>query len=151
MAHNGRVDPEVEEARRSPEHWFVFGLAFLVPVALVAMALFFEPDARGHGTHEQLGLRPCTTMELWDVPCPGCGVTTSVTLAAQGRIWDSIVTQPFGFVCAVAGLFFFGWAVWATFRGRDLYVSLMSLDLGRWGRILVGVVLVSWVYKIVTV
>ena len=145
---NGGVELDGEETGRSTEHWFVLGVALLVPLVMVAMGLYFEPDARGIGTHEQLGLRPCTTMDLWGFPCPGCGVTTSVTMAVQGRPWDSFVTQPFGFGIAVGAVLFVLWALWGQVTGRDLYRRLMGLRLGRWGAALVAFVLASWIYKL---
>lgn len=126
----------------------MFGAALLVPVVLAAMGTFLEPDARGLGTHEQLGMRPCTTMDLWGVPCPGCGVTTAVTLAARGRLWDSFVTQPFGFALALGAVAFVAWALWGQATGRDLYRGLMEVPLARWGTGLVAIVLTAWIYKL---
>lgn len=61
-----------------------------------------RPDPRGFGTHEQLGLAPCRAMDWFGVPCPGCGVTTSVAHAAHGDLVASFVTQPFGLLVAAA-------------------------------------------------
>jgi len=138
---------ETEERGRSTEHWFVLFGALMIPVVMALMAIWFTPDERGFGTHEQLGIQPCITLELWGVPCPGCGVTTSVTLAAQGKLLDSFLAQPLGFLLAIGGLLFTFWSLWLTLRGRDLYVTIMELPFAKLWRPLVLVVLVSWIYK----
>ncbi len=135
---------------RSTEHWFLFFAALMMPVALVLIALIFTPDERGFGTHEQLGISACMTLDLWGIPCPGCGVTTSVTLATHGRLLDSLKTQPLGLLLTIASVLFTLWSVWATARGKDLYASIMNQRLGRFGRALITVVLVSWLYKWIT-
>ena len=139
------LEPEVRG--RSTEHWVLFLFALAIPIVLTLMAIGFTPDERGFGTHEQLGIRPCLTLDLWGIPCPGCGVTTSVTLATQGRPLDSLRTQPFGLLLAIGGVLFTLWSLWATLRGRDLYVTIMNLPLARLGRSLITVVLIAWIYK----
>ncbi|MBX3451840.1 MAG: DUF2752 domain-containing protein [Planctomycetaceae bacterium] len=68
---------------------------FLVAGGLGLAAL--EPDARGFGTHQQLGFPGCTLRTLFGIPCPGCGVTTSLALFARGRFVESAIVQPAGF------------------------------------------------------
>ena len=59
--------------KRSTEHWFLVLSAAATVLGLLAVAVFLEPDPRGYGTHEKLGFAPCLPMELWEIPCPGCG------------------------------------------------------------------------------
>lgn len=54
--------------------WFVLGAA-----------AWLRPDARGFGTHQQLGLPPCMFEAMVGVPCPGCGLTTSFAHMAHGQ------------------------------------------------------------------
>lgn len=137
--------------KRSGEHWVLVAVALVIPVGLAAMGVFLEPDGRGFGTHEQLGLRPCTMMELWEVPCPGCGVTTSVTLAARGRLGDSLAAQPFGTALALASVVWSLWALATHLRGRDLWAILRRSRLGRIGATTLVLLVVSWIYKLLTV
>src|SRR3954447_16098360 len=46
---------------------------------VLGVACWLRPDPRGMGTHQQLGLPPCTFYLYTDVPCPSCGMTTSFT------------------------------------------------------------------------
>ena len=79
-------DVDRRSATRSKEHWIVLALAWLALGGAFLLGRFLEPDPRGFGTHEQLGFRACLPVELWNVPCPGCGVTTAVTLAVHGEL-----------------------------------------------------------------
>jgi hypothetical protein len=106
--------------RRSPEHWIVLALASAALAVLVAFAVALEPDARGFGTHERLGLPACRTIEWWGVPCPGCGVTTAFTLVAHGRILAALATQPFGALLGIGVPLVALWAWMQHLRGRDL-------------------------------
>jgi len=140
--------PPVLWAGRSREHWLILLLAAGALAGLAVLGLALEPDARGVGTHEQLGLRPCLTMELWNVPCPGCGVTTSVTLATQGRFLDALKNQPFGFAVWLFVLGFVAWAALGHLRGRDLWERLHAVRARPW--LWAGGVLcvTGWIYKL---
>ena len=50
-------------------------------LGLLAVARWLEPAASGMGTHQQLGLPACTTVTLFNVRCPSCGMTTSWALS----------------------------------------------------------------------
>ena len=98
-------EAEPASTPRTPEHWVVLLGSLGGLVVLVLLGLFVEPDPRGHGTHESFGLAPCLFVELWDLPCPGCGVTTSLTHAAHGHPLASFLAQPLGFALALGLLF----------------------------------------------
>jgi hypothetical protein len=142
---------EREGAGRQAEHWLVLLGAFSGIVLLAVFAFLVEPDQRGFGTHEKLGLPSCKMMEWFHVPCPGCGVTTSVALAARGRVWDSIRNQPFGLIVALSIPLAVAWAVRGHFRGRDLYRDLNAVRLGPWAIWLGAALAISWAYKIALV
>ena len=121
------------------------------PLGLVAIGLALHPDPRGYGTHEQLGFKPCLPMELWHVPCPGCGVTTAVTLAVRGAPLASLRTQPFGLVTIAIALAAAVWALVHHARGRDLYLEFQRLPWKKLGTRVVGVLLLCWAYKLALV
>lgn len=112
------------------------------------LALVAEPDSRGFGTHEQLGLPPCRMMEWTGVPCPGCGVTTSVTLAAQGEPVQAFLVQPFGVLTVIALPLLSIWAVLGHLRGADLY-STIEQRKGVWIKATLLLMGLAWIYKIV--
>ena len=135
-------------AGRSKGHWLTLAVAAGLVVGLSVLGLLLTPDTRGVGTHEQLGLRPCLPIQLWNVPCPGCGVTTSVTLATQGDFAASVRNQPFGFTVWLGLLAFLGWVVLGLVRRRDLGEQLVAWNKTPWlwaAGVIAGL---SWVYKI---
>ena len=70
--------------------------------ALLLTAAVLSPDARGHGTHEQLGLPPCTFATLCEMPCPLCGMTTAWCYLMHGNISSAMSTHATGTLLAVA-------------------------------------------------
>jgi len=136
---------------RSLEHWLVLLVSVAAPIGLVALSRVLVPDPRGWGTHEQLGFRPCLPLELWRVPCPGCGVTTAVTLALRGEPLESLRVQPMGLVVIATALWAAVWATSHHFRGHDLFVALHALPWKILGSLLGGLAGAAWLYKIALV
>lgn len=62
------------------------------------------PDASGQGTHQQLGLPPCTSVVLFNAPCPACGMTTSWALLTRGRVADALSANMGGVLLAIIAL-----------------------------------------------
>ena len=148
LLQNGGVQEKAVARGRSLEHWVLLAGAFAGLAILVLFALFVTPDPRGYGTHTHLGLPQCMTIEWWGVPCPGCGVTTSVCLAAHGRFLAALHNQPLGLACALLLALAPGWALWLHLAGKDLYAEAGRLVFKPW---LIGggvFVLVSWFWKL---
>ena len=84
----------------------------LIAAAVVGLLLMLEPDPRGIGTHEQLGMAPCGWAQGPNgVPCPTCGVTTAACNVVHLHLVDAFVTQPFGAILTLLGLLLAGLAV----------------------------------------
>ena len=129
----------------------MFALCLGAPILLFALGRWLEPDPRGWGTHEQLGLKPCFPMRHWNIPCPGCGVTTAVALAAHGAPLASLRTQPFGVVVIATALIAALWAITGHARGRDLHAELALVHWRRWRTWIVTLGLLAWAYKLALV
>lgn len=119
-------------------------------LALVMVAASLDPDARGHGTHEQLGLPSCGFLISTGRPCPTCGMTTAFSLAIHGHLLDSARTQPVGLMLAlVSAITFWGAAHAAMFGSRIGVVASRLLSTRRlW--LLAGLWAASWAYTLVT-
>lgn len=141
---------ELREWRLRPDRVerIFFVLMGLGSALCIFLAMSIEPDPRGFGTHEQLGLAPCGMLETVGVPCPSCGMTTSWSLAAHGRVWDAVRNQPCG-----AALFF----VAIGLLPLSLYVLSGRFSAFNWlleHRALAWAVgflvffVLSWIYKI---
>ncbi len=129
---------------------FAFSVTPLFAIAVFLVASLLDPDPRGHGTHEQLGLMPCAAVAVLNTPCPFCGMTTSFSYAAHGNIGASFRTQPGGLflfsVMFVAAALSLG----AGITGHWL-PGLVSDTMVRRYMWVGGTVLgLAWIYKIVT-
>jgi hypothetical protein len=159
--HNARVDPSssrVDEAlsapratRRSQEHWILLAGSVGAFAIFIVLALWSHPDPRGFGTHEQLGLPACGMMAWTGIPCPGCGVTTSIALFAHGRFLESLRNQPLGFLVALAIPLCALWTIASHFLGRDLARDAALLRVKPFVIALFVVIAAPWIYKIALV
>ncbi|MBM3990350.1 MAG: DUF2752 domain-containing protein [Planctomycetes bacterium] len=129
-------------------HWVVVLASAACLAALVAMRLVLTPDPDGYGTHEQLGLLPCSAPRWFGIPCPGCGVTTSVTWFVQGAPLRSLSVQPLGFSLALAGSLALPLALFATVRGVDLGERLVQVPWRRLALPALAFIALCWLYKI---
>lgn len=133
---------------RSREHALVLALCLAAPLALLVLGRALRPDPRGWGTHEQLGFRPCYPMTHWNVPCPGCGVTTSVALLARGQPVAALRTQPLGPFFVSGTLAAAVWALVGHRRGRDLAGEGVRLPWRLLTRAAGLLVLLAWLYRV---
>lgn len=62
--------------------------SMLVVLGLLGTARWLEPSSLGYGTHQQLGLPPCTSVALLGMRCPACGMTTAWSYATRGQ-WQN--------------------------------------------------------------
>jgi hypothetical protein len=118
---------------------------------VLGIARWLEPSATGHGTHLQLGLRPCTFLTLTGYPCPMCGATTTFALLAHFRVIDAISNQPFAALLAVLTLAIFGISAAEILLPRDRWTRLLAWIEPSEGSLAVGFLLAmgaGWLYKI---
>lgn len=119
-------------------------------LALLTAAARIAPDARGHGTHEQLGMPSCAWPSLFDMPCPTCGMTTAFAHSADLQLGQAFITQPMGAALALGVAVTFWFALHSALTGsRALGAAASSLS-GRPTFVLIGALIAAWVYKMVT-
>jgi hypothetical protein len=106
------------------------GLLVLAPCwGLLAAAAMLTPRASGYGTHRQLDLPACSILARTGYPCPNCGLTTSVSAMAHGRVLAALAAQPFGVVLALAMLVLGGAGARELAAGRP---AIPALRVGWW-------------------
>jgi hypothetical protein len=76
----------------------------VVPIGLFGLASTLEPNSKGLGTHQQLGLPPCSMRVLYGFRCPGCGMTTSWAHFTRGQFQHSARVNSGGFLLAIFSL-----------------------------------------------
>jgi hypothetical protein len=137
-------------ARASIGDRAIAALVALVCLAVIATACWLTPSETGFGTHRQLGLAPCGWAVTFGKPCLTCGMTTSFTMMAHGRVMDSFLAQPAGAILSILTAAFFWPAAHQAVLG--------SLALQRCGVLFSGRMLwiggiglaTAWAYKLVT-
>jgi hypothetical protein len=60
---------------------------------------------------------PCPLRSITGIPCPFCGMTTSVTAAVHGHLGDALAANPLGIVAVVLAA-----AAWVIPRRRRVRV-----------------------------
>jgi hypothetical protein len=128
-------------------------LALLAVASLLVLgvARSLEPDARGFGTHERLGLPPCGLMRLAGVPCPSCGMTTAFAYAAHLEPLEALRAQPFGaLLAALAAALALGGPV-AVALAVPVFSRLTPLAGERLALGALAALLAAWAYKVVVV
>lgn len=122
--------------------------AVTLGVLLVAAAL--HPAASGEGTHEQLGLPPCSLKARTGIPCPSCGMTTAFAHAARGQWLASFTVQPLGAVLAVVTAMTALGGLYVLITGAAIGRHLMWLWHSRMLWIIVALVVGAWGYRMWT-
>lgn len=126
---------------------FVAGIVGVVAVVFTAALMSVEPDARGHGTHEKLGMDECGWPAAYGMPCPTCGCTTAATAFVNGDVFGAFVIQPFGAAVALLGLVA-GFHAWACLiRGRSFVDAMVRLPFWTIVVGLTALLFASWGYK----
>jgi len=121
----------------------------LIPLSLLAIASQLEPSVSGLGTHQQLGLPPCSFRVLFGIRCPGCGMTTSWAYFVRGEWLASMSVNFGGFLLALSSLAMTGLFVRSAWTGRLpgiqtqwwitlIMVSIATMTLADWVRRLAG-------------
>ncbi len=113
--------------------WFGSPLSFRSRVWLLAasfalvagfgLARWLEPDPRGFGTHQKLGLPECTFQLLWKRPCPGCGMTTAFAHFVRGEWRAAARANPGGLLLGLTCAVLIPWLWLSALVGRTVGVS----------------------------
>lgn len=124
----------------------LFGLGLLCPLAIAA---FLHPNGQGHGTHQQLGLPPCSFEVIFGTRCPSCGSTTAFAYMVRGRWRDAFRSNPGGALLAVLCVVAWPWTLASAARGQWIvwtpkgpHVALIALAIAT-------IMLIDWTIRLV--
>ena len=116
-----------------------------------AVAVDVEPDPRGYGTHERLGLPGCTFRTIFGVPCPSCGMTTSFAYFVRGRFVSAAASNMAGLLLAAVCVLQVPWCWLSVVTGRLWKVTRPDLCLLWLVVVLSGVSGLQWVLRLLLV
>jgi hypothetical protein len=127
--------------------------ALLVAVSLALVGGFviayrLEPDPRGFGTHERLGLPPCTIRAVFGIPCPSCGMTTCFANMTKGRWREAARANVAGLILSLVCAALIPWCWLSAFYGRLCWVRRPA----KWGACILlvvsGIATIEWMLRL---
>lgn len=127
----------------------VLGVVAGCAAALTAGALL-HPDARGYGTHEQVGLGPCGFPVYVGLPCPSCGMSTAFAYTVRGQWLRAAYAQPMGWLVCVATMAAVPVGLWCFWRGRVIEVNWYRVNAAWMVLVILLLFLAAWAFKIVS-
>lgn len=136
------------DALRLPK--WLRALSLLASIGLLATLLTarsLSPAEAGLGTHQQLGLPPCTSIVLWNSPCPACGMTTSWALLTRGELLHAAKTNIGGTLLAIIALAYIPAGCYFCFIGRASVKERFSLCLAASLILAILLAVVQWFFR----
>ncbi len=128
----------------------LLGIAFFLLVGF-GFAYSLNPDPRGYGTHQQLGLPPCTFRLLFGRPCPGCGMTTSFSHFVRGQFVEAARANLAGTLLAAVCSLLIPWCLWSARIGRLWMISDPVEVGGILSICLATVTVLIWLARVIAV
>jgi Protein of unknown function (DUF2752) len=116
---------------------------------LLSTAALLRPDPRGLGTHQQVGLPPCTFRFLFGWPCPTCGMTTAWAHAVRGEPIAALRANAGGTLLAALAAASVPWLATSAACGRWLGWAPRSLTVAWIGSAILLVTLIDWIIRLV--
>jgi hypothetical protein len=113
---------------------------------MLGIAVWLQPDTAGRGTHRQLGLPSCTFVDLFQKPCPSCGMTTAWAHMVRGSWLSALRCNAGGAMLAITALVAAPWSLVGVARGR-VAVPGDSLAIA-WGIAIILVTLTQWMLRV---
>lgn len=92
--------------------------AGLVLVSLLVTAARLPPNPLGMGTHQGLGLPPCSFVMWFGKRCPACGMTTSWAHLMRGQLLQAAHSNTGGLMLGLYALVLGPWMIVSAVRGR---------------------------------
>ena len=120
----------------------------LVVLGGLVVACRLEPDPRGFGTHQRLGLPPCTIRAVFGVPCPTCGMTTSFANVTKGRWQEALRANVAGMVLCTLCAALVPWCWLSAFYGRLCWVHRPATVAAFVLIAVSGLATVEWVLRL---
>jgi hypothetical protein len=120
----------------------------LVLVTLLGTAACLTPNRNGMGTHQQLGLPPCSMVQILGVRCPACGMTTSWAYLLNGQVFSSLRANAGGTLLGLAALAAAPWCLATALRGRWFWLVPRDEWLLIVGLTIAAVTIVDWLLRV---
>jgi hypothetical protein len=117
-------------------------------VFLLAIAWMLKPSPFLMGTHQQLGLPPCSFLMLFGIPCPTCGMTTAWAYLVHGELLRAFQANCGGVLLAVLDMIAAPWLVISAVRGRWLGWKPNGIVVAYVSTVILVITLAQWVFRL---
>ncbi|NND97725.1 MAG: DUF2752 domain-containing protein [Pirellulaceae bacterium] len=117
------------------------------PLVLLGVASGLSPNQDGLGTHQQLGLPPCSMRVIVGIRCPACGMTTSWAHFVRGQWTSSLRANPGGFLLALYCIPFVVASAWSAKYGRVPHLTIQRVMVITLLAIAV-VAIIDWFFRV---
>lgn len=115
------------------------------------LAATLTPDPRGFGTHQSLGLPPCSFRLLFGIHCPSCGGTTAFAHFMRGEWWSAFNSNMSAFGLALVCAISIPWGIASVIRGRLWRIQNPFVVFLWITAVLGGIALLQWGFKMMFV
>jgi hypothetical protein len=126
----------------------VLTAAGLAMLALLATAARLSPSPSGMGTHQQLGLPPCTVVGWFGIRCPSCGMTTAWSHVVRGKLLAAVRVNAGGALLAVLAAIGGPWLAASGVTGRWLARPPREIWMFGAAMLVAIVTLLQWAVRI---
>ena len=116
----------------------------------LALAVWLQPAHERIGTHQQLGLPPCTFRVLFGWSCPTCGMTTAFSHTVRGQLPSAFMAQPAGMLLALMTILIGVLSVLTITTGQIPTINWYRLSPTWVVLLFLAVILLAWLFKILT-
>ncbi len=117
-------------------------------VFFTAMAVLFAVFALvSAGIVNFTGHIPCGFKQKYNLPCPTCGMTTSVVAFMQGKVLEAFYIQPAAaLLCIIGGILTFLAFIAAVFGVYFPFVNrfFTAIKIRYWVAVLIIIIAVGW-------
>lgn len=135
-------------ARLSTVARLILGGLGLSAMTLLLTAKGLTPDPRGFGTHEQLGLTPCSFYRWTGRECPTCGATTAWALLLRSDGAAALQTNMAGTLLCVVAVLCVPWLVVSAILGRWWIVKPTANAMVLFGSGLAVIAVLDWAQRV---
>ncbi len=135
-------------ARLSTFVRLILGGLGLSVLTLLLTARGLTPDPRGFGTHEQLGLTPCSFYRWTGRECPTCGATTAWALLLRGDLAAALQSNVAGTLLCIVAVLSVPWLAMSALVGRWWIVKATANALVLTGSGLAVIAVFDWAQRV---
>jgi hypothetical protein len=142
------VEQKSSESRIPPHERLLLTVLGLGLIGLLVLARCLAPSPMDLGTHQELGLPPCSFRVLFGLPCPSCGMTTAWAYLVRGQVLAAARANCGGMLLGVLAVLAVPWSLISAAGGRWTAWTPNGTAVAWASTGLLVVMLVQWAWRL---